>query len=416
MGQTGKTSKSTTSRPREFPNWIDAFIDLNKEISPAAMSYIEWAGMFCLSSVVKRSVQFSQAHLKSFRIYPNIYCIFVAEPGEALKSTTAGLAMEILAAMMDGMQVTDPAYVTLGQSSGSHIGIVEDLAKSLDSSVSIISGEFGNLASYTPVETYDFLSHMFDSDKIAEKYTHKTRKKGTEAILRPSVNILGCTTPGWLQENSGYVIGGGFAARVIFIFERKRRFRRLLSKGVGPSFKEVEETRKRLAKDLKRIGKIKGEAKPENKELEEEINEWYGRVDNFKGERGTETFQARKHVHVLRNSMLLSLAERDDLIITREHFHRAKEQIDVVEARLGRGMSFLGKNAYSAMLHEVRDYIEDNQPVERSKIMARFWQEFRNSPSQDLGMILDVLQATGEVTRITIGTKEQWEIKKKKKS
>lgn len=397
---------------RECENWLDTFVDLYKDISPAPLSFIEWSGLFCISSVVKRKIQFSREQLKSFRVYPNIYVIFVAPPGVAHKSTTAGLAMEIIAEMLDGMLVTDPAYVSIGQSSGSHIGILESLIDSLDGSVSIVAGEFGTLTSATPIQTYDFLSHMFDSDKIAEKFVHKTRHKGAESITNPSVNILGCTTPSWLTENAGYVTGGGFAARTVFVFEKKSRYRRLFSKGIGRSVKEIEKIQKKLAKDLKKMGQVKGEFTLESEDLANAIDVgWFQKTENFIGERGTETFQARKHVHVLRNAMLLSLCERDDLVVTKPHFDRALKQIEAVEARLARGMSIMGKNPYSALLYDVVEYIEEHGPVERGKLMARFWTEFEKSPDQDLGMILETLKAMGEVVEVTTGTKTEWKKK-----
>jgi hypothetical protein len=394
---------------RECGNWLDTFVNLHKETSPAPLSFLEWSGLFCISSVVKRKIEFSQEYLKTYRIYPNIYVVFVAPPGVAKKSTTAGLGVEILVEMLDGMLMTDSAYVNIGQSSGSHIGILESMIDSLDGSVSIIAGEFGTLTSATPVQTYDFLSHMFDSDKIAEKFVHKTRHKGAEKITNPSVNILGCTTPSWLVENAGYIMGGGFAARTVFIFEKQARYRRMFSKDIGPSVKDQKKTREALARDLKKIGQLRGQFRPESEDLVKEMDEgWFQVEAEFQGERGTETFQARKHVHVLRNAMLLSLCESDDLIVKKEHFLRARMQIEAIEKRLGRGLSVLGKNPYSGLLYDVLEYIEDNGPVERGKLLARFWTEFEKSPDQDLGMILETLKAMGEVKEVTKGVKTEW--------
>jgi len=198
----------------------------------------------------------------------------------------------------------------------------------------------------------------------------------------------------------------------VFIFENKRRYRRLFSKGVGYTVKQQDKIKQKLAADLKKIGKLKGEAKPESDALAKEMDDWYQKRENFRGEKGTETFQARKHVHVIRNSMLLSLADRDDLIITREHWEKAQEQIQEVEKRLGRGMAVLGRNPYSGLVYEVLEYIQDVGPVERPRIMARFWQDFQNNPDQDLGMILEVLKATEEVEKVTVGLKEEWRVKK----
>jgi hypothetical protein len=397
---------------RECSNWLDSFVSLHKDTSPAPISFLEWSGLFCISSVTKRKIEFSREYLKTFRIYPNIYVIFIAKPGALHKSTTAGLAMEVVQEMLKGMLITDPAYINLGQTSGSYIGILESLAESMDGSVSIVASEFGTLTMSTPIETYTFLCELFDSDKVAEKYKHKTRHKGTESISNPSVNILGCTTPSWITENSGFMTGGGFAARVVFVFEEKTRYRRLFSKDVGPTLKEQDAIRAKLAKDLRLIGKIKGQAKPENKAVADEIEAWYQKIENFKGEKGTETFQARKHVHVLRNAMLLSLCERDDLIITQEHFLRARAQIEEVESRLGKGMAILGRNPYSGMLFDVLEYIRESGPVDRGKLMARFWTEFEKNPDQDLTMILETLKAMGEVKERTTGTKTEWLVAK----
>jgi hypothetical protein len=397
---------------RECPNWLKTFLDFTKPVSEAPESLLTWSGLFCISAVTKRKIQFSQEYLKKYRIYPTTYVMFVGPPGVITKSTTAGYGLEVIAEMLDGMPITDPSHVNIGQTSGSHIGIIQQMQKTLDGSLTIIAGEFGNLVSSMPKETYDFLSKMFDSDKTAEKYVHGTRQHGVEAIMKPSLNILGCTTPDWMAENSGYMLGGGFAARTVFIFENQKRQRRLFYKGIGPNLEQLDKMREGLAKDLRRIGQLKGEAKPETEALADEMEDWYQEIENFKGERGTETFQQRKHVHVLRTAMLLSLCERDDLIITKEHYDRAMVLIADVESKLGRGLSTIGRNPYSALLFEILEFIRENQPVDRGRIVGRFWRDFVDNPDRDVGVILETLKATGKIEQVEAGTKITYRIKK----
>ena len=380
---------------RQCENWLKGFLNWTLPVSEAPESLLIWTGLFCLSAVLKKKVRFSKEYLKKYDIYPTTYIIFVGPPGVVRKSTSAGYGQEIIVATNKGLPVTSAAYVNLGPTSGSHVAIIDKMSEAPDGSITIISGEFGNIVSTTPDETYDFLAKMFDSDATADRYLHSTRGHGDTAVLHPSLNILGCTTPEWMSENTGYMLGGGFAARTIFIFENKARARHLFYKGVGPTVAQLNNMQEKLVTDLKYIGRtIKGEAKPENDKLAERMEKWYlGYVDK-QSEKGTETFQARKHVHTLRTAMLLSVSERDDLIITEGHFDAALVLIDEVERRLARGLSSVGRNPYSGFLYEVLDYIEVNEPIARNKVMSRFWADLQ---MEELDKIVSILKLSGEI-------------------
>lgn len=366
-------------------------------VSEAPESLLTWTGLFCISAVLKRNVQFSREHLKQYRIFPTNYLMFVGPPGVVRKSTSAGYAQQVIEAMNETVVVTSPAFVNFGPTSGSHVAIIDKMARVTSGSMSIISGEFGNIVSSTPEETYSFFTKMFDADGTANKYEHSTRGSGNEVVKSPSLNILGCTTPDWIAENTGYMIGGGFAARTVFVFEHQKRQRRLFYKDIGPTVEELDQMKKKLAKDLARIGKIKGEAVPENDKLADRMEKWYQEYDSSPVERGVETFKARKHVHTLRTAILLSLCERDDLVITSDHFDKALELIAYVEKKLSRGLSAVGKNPYSGVMYEVLDYIIAHGPVKKGKVSAHF---FRDIPMDEISKIYKVLKASGEIEEL----------------
>ena len=343
---------------------------------------------------MKRKVRFSKDYLKKYDIFPTTYVMFVGPPGVARKSTSAGYAEELIMAMNEKVgSINDLAYVNLGPTSGSHTKMIEKMSGTVEGSMTVIAGEFGNIVSISPEDTYDFFTKMFDN---APRYMHSTRGHGDEVVLDPSFNILGCTTPDWIAENTGYMLGGGFAARTIFIFENKARQRRLFYKD-RINIESLDKMKDALVKDLIRIGNIKGEAAPENDALAERMEKWYQGYIDQPAEKGTETFQARKHVHTLRTAMLLSASERDDLVIEERHFDQALKLIDEVERKLSRGLSVLGRNPYSGAYYKVLDYVEDKggkSGVLKGKLMAHF---FSDIPPVEMSQVIEVLQAAGEI-------------------
>jgi len=162
---------------------------------------------------------------------------------------------------------------------------------------------------------------------------------------------------------------------------------------------ERDKTKKALIKDLHRIGQLKGELKPETEKLAKKMDDWYlGYVDT-PAERGAETFQARKHVHTLRTAMVLSICERDDLIITTPHFDQAIKLIDDVESKLSRGLSSMGRNPYSSAMYTILEYIEKNGPVGEGVVLAYF---FNDIPIEEQHKIFEVLKVSGQIESVIV--------------
>lgn len=391
-------------KKRECENWLKTFLDWTMPLSEAPESLLIWTGLFCISAVLKRKVKFSEEYVP-YNVFANAYIIFVGPAGVVRKSTSSGYAYKLLAGLNDSLPTkeVDPAFIYFGPTSGSAAKVVEKMSESLDGSMTIIAGEFGNLVSTSPDEMYDFLGRMFDSDAGAERYEHATRSHGSEVILGGSVNLIGCTTPAWMLQNTGYMSGGGFASRVVFIFEDKERqaalFYRKKRIETGITVKKQNEMQEALIKDLRRIGQLKGEFVPENEKLEDKMEAWYQEYKPEPVEKGVETFKQRKHVHTLRTAMVLSLCESDELVVTNAHFDEAIKLIDKVESKLGRGLSALGRNPYSSSYHEILEYIEKNAPVAEGIVLAYF---FNDIPIEEQHKIFEVLKISGQIESVIV--------------
>lgn len=360
-------------------------------MSEAPESFLIWSGLFCISSVLKRKVKFSREWTKHYEIWPTTYLIFVGPPGVARKSTSAKYVEKLLLRLNSEIILVHPAHVNFGPTSGSAAALVKEMSETIDGSMTVIAGEFGNIVRVLPAETYDFFTKMFDNDAT---YKHSTIGRGLEAVLNPSLNLFGCTTPDWIEQNQGYMLGGGFAARTIFVFEERARQYRLFYKDVGRPLDELEKVEEDLTYDLKIIGDIQGEFKPENKELADDMEAWYQDYMPRPVDKGAETFKARKHIHTIRTAGLLSLCERNDLIITKEHWAGALELIRDVEKKLSRGLASVGRNPYASVLYEVLDFIDLHGPVKRGKILKNF---FNDVGPEDVIRILEVLSTSGEI-------------------
>ncbi len=171
--------------------------------------------------------------------------------------------------------------------------LVADLADTLDGSLTILPSELGTFMNVSNEEMYDLLTDLFDNKT---SYTYSTRMHGLEVVEEPCVNFLAATTPRWVEQQMPlHVIGGGFALRVIFIFEDAPRQRQLY---YDIDVKQVKMMKEALVVDLKHIATLKGDFKHENKKIKKAIEEWYqasgcGRRCRRSGSRGL--LQPRTH-------------------------------------------------------------------------------------------------------------------------
>ena len=106
------------------------------------------------------------------------------------------------------------------------------------------------------------------------------------------------------------------------------------------------------------------------------MEEWYQATSEQDTKEKIIPFRNRKHVHVHKVAMLLSLAERDDLILSMTHFKAAVALLDNVELKLPGVFAGMGKNIFGGEMESIRDFIH-KQPgkVEFKRIHRRFYQD-----------------------------------------
>lgn len=327
---------------RHHADWLTAFMDYASYGEAPRHMYF-WSGVSALAGALRRKVWIDQAY---FKWYPNMYIVLVAPPGIVSKSTTAGIAMNLLR-KVPGIKfgpdvVTWPALI--GAFAESTEGFDYEGAIHAMSALTLESSEFGNLLNPQDKDMVDLLVALWDGKPGT--FEKKTKHSGNDSVENPWINLIACTTPSWIAGNfPEYMIGGGFTSRCIFVYaDTKAKYVAYPGLTVPPNLDAMAE---KLVEDLERISALTGEfiLTPDAVKWGEA---WYKRHytvrsanlddDRFGG------YIARKQTHIHKLAMILSASSGDSLRITDEHLTIADQMVTDLEPDMQFVFSKIGKS------------------------------------------------------------------------
>ena len=374
---------------RVLDDWLTTFKEWTLPRSEAPETFITWAGLFTLSSVLKRKVAFPKSLLGSYEIVPNLYVVFIGPPGVVRKSTTTAYAENML---------TSIEGVTMSSTAMSKSKLIEKLTEIDDASISILSSEFSNFINVSKEEMYDLLTDLFDGKA---RYEYSTRLHGDEVADRPCVNLLAATIPDWIDAQAPeHITGGGFSSRVIFIYENERRQHQMYYDEIV-DHAEIERLEAVLKNDLAHIARnVEGEFRHESPAVKRAMEEWYQetarKVD--KGDERVTGYYNRKHVHAHKVAMLLSISRSDELILTMDDFHNAVLLLEQIEAKMPEALSNVGRNPIAKYMKEIELYVkaQGGKRINMARILARFHHNLRPDEVKE---ILSTLSMIGKIKR-----------------
>jgi hypothetical protein len=345
---------------RKLSNWLDSFKEWTLPRSEVMESLIIWAGLFSIAAALRRRIWIpKESGLGSWEVFPYIYLMFIANPGMR-KTTTLNYALELFDGIPD---------LTSGPSAASQAALSERLSKSSDTSLYLISEEFSDLLLKSGNEMYEFLTSVFDGRK---KFETNTMIRGVEFLENPCINFAAGSTPIWISENMpASAIGGGFASRVIFIYENKLRRKKLFHDDIN--YEALEELKLSLQDDLRHISKELAGPFTLSKEVKDYAEALY---QGFKPEAAhpkVQGYYQRKHVHMLKIAMLLHVSYSDELILTIKDIDDAITILEeTVERNLQMVFEGIGKNVYTFDLRDITKYLTEKGPTKRKDLLSQF--------------------------------------------
>lgn len=338
-------------------------IKLAENQEAADFSYL-WAGLSCLAAQLARNVYIPFGNGK---IYPNLYVMFVGDPGKRKSTAIKDLKKRIKAAGYQnicGDKVTmqkyllDLAGVGEGSIEGSNItefnlGITLGTNDYVESYIN--QDEFSD---FIGINNYPFISLLGNFWDIDEPYVYRTKNGQSIEIPSPIVNILGATTPS--QFNTIFppaISEQGFLSRLIIVNipESKRKIARPM-----PSDASVIE---KVVDGLKAVRKLSGELVMSDAvwdKLEEIYLSWKPVEDTRFAH-----YSTRRHTQLLK-LCILATCSRYTIEMSVDDVIFANTLLSFTEHFMPQALGQFGKNKDGDVSSKIITYLKSTFPQAKS--------------------------------------------------
>lgn len=328
---------------RNFPNFIKGYIDYTDNLEAPTLFHL-WTGVATIAGALRGKVWIDMGY---FKWKPNFFIVFVAPPGVVSKSTTLNVGMGLLR-QIEGIHF-GPESATWQAVTDAFREAEEVVAEIGDkmSALTIVASELGTFLDPKNREMIDILNDLWDGRN--SPWQRRTKGEGATEIQNPWLNFAGCTTPAWIQENfPHYAVGGGFTSRTVFVYGEQKRTLIAYPKLEMDAFGNQYATdRLKLINDLRKISSLAGEFVLTNEAIEWG-KVWYERhwktspqnlnLELYGG------YVARKQTHIHKLAMIVSAAQRDDMLITPADLIEAQGLISSLEPAFAKVFSALADN------------------------------------------------------------------------
>lgn len=329
-------------------------------------SYHIWCCLSIIASCLRRQVWFDMGY---FRIYPNMYIILIGPPGECKKSVAINVATGLIDEMEDvkisADAITREALIRVLGGTTTQTQMTPTQIY-LHSSLTIISKE---LSVFLGSGNHDLLALLTDLYDSPNKWEYRTKNMGVDTVYNVWLNMLGASTPDWLVGSIPLTaIGGGFTSRVIFIVEHSCRKNEALPELTAQQL----ITKDNIKLDLEHISMLKGQFKLSNKAKDFYVN-WYNNDRKIKIDKKFSGYIERKHVHLLKTSMLISVASGDSLIIEEDHIRTALTLLNSIEPNMVEAFGAVGRSNIAPDIGEIADVIKTTKEITKQALTRDVW-------------------------------------------
>lgn len=370
---------------RYSSDWIKSFVEWSS-FTEAPLKTLFWTGVSTVAGALRRRVWLD---MKSFQWVPNFYILLVAPPGIVSKSTTINVGMNLL---------REVPSIRFGPDAVTWQALITDFASAQEavlwaereeylpmSCVTIASDEFGTFFNPEDKPMVNLMIALWDGKRGS--FSKITKTSGNDHIENPWINLIACTTPGWIADNFGeHMIGGGFTSRCIFVYaEKKRQLVALPDEAAPPDY---EDKRKELIHDLEAISQLVGPVKL-SAEARAWMRAWYEKHwASLPPELNNEQFAgylARKQTHIVKLSMVLSASQRSDLLITDELFSYSEQVVTALERDMPRIYQRIGQNEVTKGSLKLVEIVRAAGSIDRTEL---YKQLFKSLSYRDFEMAL----------------------------
>jgi hypothetical protein len=344
---------------RLHQNWLKAYCQFTAA-SEAPLDFHFWTGVSTIAGALRRCVWIDQ---RLFKWTPNFYIIFVGPPGIVTKSTTLSIGFSLLR-QVPGVHFGPDSMTWHGLAKKFQSAFEYKLLKNGGVDVKIpmspLTCSISELGTFLRPDDKGLISFLTDVwDGKERPFDHTTKDSGEISIENAWLNVIGATTPMWMQNNfPSSLLAEGIGSRVVFVYgDAKRHLTAYPSRQTTKAdYQSQEES---LLNDLKAISKLGGEYQltPEAYEWGEQ---WYAKPRSPNATLASSRYGgylARKQTHMHKLAMILAAAQRDDLVITKDDLVEAEQILSTTELSMIRVFESVGVVDEAKHLAEVVAFV-----------------------------------------------------------
>lgn len=313
---------------RHFAHWLKAYTDFTNS-SEAPLAFHFWTGVSTIAAVLRRQVWKDEL---LFKWTPNFYIVFVGPAGVVTKSTTLNIGYKLLRKVPD---------IHFGPDSMTWHGLAKKFEAAFEykvytngtgadvklamSPLTCSISELGTFLRPDDSALVSFLTDVWDGKE--RPFSHTTKDSGELNIENAWLNVIGATTPTWLQNNfPASMLQEGLGSRIVFVHgDAKRHLIAYPSKAITPA--DYHDVETKLTEDLIKIGELIGpyDLSPDAYQWGQD---WYVRHHTSRSKQMASEryggYLARKQTHLHKLAMVLAAAQRDTLVIERRDLEEAE--------------------------------------------------------------------------------------------
>jgi hypothetical protein len=402
-------------------DFISSYVSYMGETEPPYI-YHRWSAIAAVGAMLGRNYYFQHGH---FRVFPNLYCMFLGEAGSR-KSTAIKLARKFVLAA---------GYEFLGADKTSKEKFLLDLEgapeedtwspggssrrKSTDRiteenlwgkqtseeteprEVFVMADEFNEFSGTGNLEFYTTLGNLWDWDDESKPFTQRLKNSRSVSIWQPTINILGGNTPeNFAKAFPPDIIGQGFLSRMIIIggWKSGRKY-------TFPPVPAAEKT-EHLVQSLASIRTtIKSQASVTEEALGilDAIYHGWEELDDVR----FRSYSNRRFTQLLKLCLIVS-ASRGNYTITDEAVITANTYLAAAESGMPRALGEFGKSKNSDVTNKIMDVLASaKKPV----TMKELWTHVHLDLDKP-GALADIMSGLGLAGKVQNVANRGWLAKK----
>lgn len=363
---------------RKFKDFVQASVDAIKD-SPIPKPFAKWTALSAVAGALGRRVWFPMAN---YNIGSNLFIILIAPPGRN-KSVSLilpfskvfsrltnpvgagpedhnfnsgladyGLKDYPLYSIQDRITPEKLAVdMTKITRMDMRLGNIENEFQFFDSSLTLVTSEFGTFMGRNERYLQMFLTDMWDAK---DSYSHKTKTAGEYLIQGPCLNWIACATPTQFVDNLPEdAKSQGLLSRIIPVFYEGERIPQDLRQKVIS-----EHMINDLRNDLSLIAKMHGPMQFDNETFEIANQDIYDNIQPEPTDPHLSEYCQRRVSHFLKVAMSVSAARSSSRFITKEDWETTKEIMFDMEKDMPRALEGFGMAKTGRIAHDMKVWLD----------------------------------------------------------